>query len=169
MTENSTPNKAELLTRIEAGWNELNARIQALTEAQLTGPTDAAGWTGKDHLMHLAVWEGGIVALLNGQSRREAMGVDEAAWESKEYDRINAIIQQRHKDLPLAEVLKTFRQVHQRMIDTLENLTEEDLQRPYSSFQPIFNGDGPIINRIIGNTFHHYAEHLPYIDAIVKS
>lgn len=54
--------KDELLIRIEQGWNEFQAYIQTLSAAQLAGPTDAAGWTAKDHIMHLAVWEDGIDA-----------------------------------------------------------------------------------------------------------
>jgi hypothetical protein len=49
--------KAELLERIEAGFQEINQYLDSLTETQLTQPTDAAGWTAKDHVIHMAIWE----------------------------------------------------------------------------------------------------------------
>jgi uncharacterized protein (TIGR03083 family) len=168
MSNETLPSKATLLENMQAGWDKLQAYIQSLTEAQLTGPTDAAGWTGKDHLIHLAVWEGGVVALLNRQSRREYMGIDEATWASDGFDAANAIIQQRHKDMPLADVLNTLRDTHQRMVETIESLSEEDLRRPYSAYDPTSDSDSPVINRVIGNTYEHYAEHIPWIDAIVR-
>lgn len=90
--------KAGLLKKTRASWDTLNAYVATLTEAQLTQATDAAGWTVKDHLMHLAVWEDGVWAMLNHQNRREQMGVDEKAWQSWDFDAINASIQRAHKD-----------------------------------------------------------------------
>ncbi|HLV36093.1 MAG TPA: ClbS/DfsB family four-helix bundle protein [Spirillospora sp.] len=168
MSNETLPSKSVLLANMQAGWDKLQAYIQSLTEAQLTGPTDAAGWTGKDHLIHLAVWEGGVVALLNRQSRREYMGIDEATWANDDFDATNAIIQQRHKDMPLADVLNTLRDTHRRMVETVESLSEADLRQPYSAYDPTTDSDSPVINRIIGNTYAHYAEHIPWIDAIVR-
>ena len=67
--------KAELLEKMRTGWNELLAFIATLTPEQMSTPTDAAGWTMKDHLMHLAVWQEGVYALLEGRDRAAAMGV----------------------------------------------------------------------------------------------
>ncbi|MCL4879266.1 MAG: maleylpyruvate isomerase N-terminal domain-containing protein [Anaerolineae bacterium] len=159
--------KTELLAAIDRGWNDLNTYIQSLTEAQITQPTDAAGWTVKDHLMHLAVWEDGILALLEKQSRRERMGINAAMWAKFDFDEMNAAIQQRHRDKPLAEVLQAHRGIHQRLVDQIQAAVEEDLHRPTSYFDPE-GSDSPLIDKIMGNTFGHYEEHIPWMDAIVK-
>lgn len=161
--------KSELLARIQQGWDDFQSFISTLSETQLTTPTDAAGWTAKDHIMHLAIWEDGVHALLNKQSRLDRMGVDADTWDSGDYDQVNAIIQQRHKDKPLAEVMQAFRDAHQRLVETVQSLSEEDLLRPYHYYQPGSPIDSPVIDRIIGNTYEHFTEHKPWIRAIAES
>jgi hypothetical protein len=166
--DTETMSKADLLAKIEKGWNDFQTYLKTLSEEQLTGPADAAGWTAKDHIMHLAVWEDSINALFNSQLRNENMGVDKATWDSRDFDKINAVIQQRHKDKPLAEVLQTLQDVHQRLMTKLQSLTEEDLTRPYSHYQSDSTNSNPAIRWVKGDTYEHYAEHTPWIDAIVK-
>jgi uncharacterized protein (TIGR03083 family) len=168
MVDNTPFSKAELLRRIESGWNDFNPYLDSLTPAQLTQPTDAAGWTAKDHVIHLAVWEGGMVALLNQQPRQEAMGVDEETWRTHDDDKINAVIQQKHKDMPLDEVLKTFRDTHQRLVAKIQSLSDEDLERPYSYYQSHSKRETPVWHFIVGNTYMHYQAHKPWIAAIVS-
>ncbi len=157
---------ANLLRRIENGWNNLQAYLSTLNEEQLTTPTDAAGWTAKDHLIHLALWEDGVYALLEGQSQREGMEVDEATWKQG-WDAINAVIQQRYHNLPLDEVLQTIRQRHERLVNKIKSMTDEDLLRPYRHYDSGSDREQPVIGSIVGNTYEHYAEHKPWIAEIV--
>jgi hypothetical protein len=159
--------KLELLAAIQKGWEELQVYLDTLTEAQLTQTADAAGWTVKDHLIHLAVWEDGTVALLNGQSRRGRMGVDEAIWLTQEYDNINDVIYQTHRAKSLSEVMQTFNDVHQHMLEKLESMSDEDIYRPHSFYQQGSTNERPIIVWIIASTYEHYIEHMPWITAIV--
>ena len=116
----------------------------------------------------VAVWEGGMVALLNQQTRQEAMGVDEETWRTHDDDKINAVIQQKHKDMPLDEVLKTFRDTHQRLVAKIQSLSDEDLERPYSYYQSHSKRETPVWHFIVGNTYMHYQAHKPWIAAIVS-
>jgi len=168
MSEQKVMSKSELLEQMRRGWDDFQAYLQTLSEAQLSQPTDAAGWTAKDHVIHLAVWEAGIDALLGRESRWERMGLDAATWASGDFDAMNAVIQRRHKDMPLVEVLRTFQDVHQRLIGKIALLSDEDLQRPYRAYQPDSDRDAPVIGWIMGNTYEHYAEHRPWIEAIVE-
>lgn len=168
MSDENNISKAELLNNMRQGWDELDAYIKALSEAQLTGPTDAAGWTAKDHLMHLAVWADGVATLLDGGVRRERMGVDADTWASRDFDRINAIIQQAHKDKPLSEVLAALREANDALYAKAQSLSDDDLHRPYNYYDPTSTQDRPIIGWIIGDSYGHYEEHMPWIDAIVK-
>lgn len=162
----TTHERDNLLNDIAAGWGKLQVFITTLSEEQLTGPTDAAGWTVKDHLIHLAVWETGLYGMLHRQHRWQAMEVDQALWEARAVDQVNAAIQQRHRDLPLRDVLRTLRAGHERLVAHLQTLTDDDLQRPYSYYQPGYDVDAPIINWVRGNTHNHYAEHMPWMAAI---
>ncbi|MBX3065314.1 MAG: DinB family protein [Anaerolineae bacterium] len=161
-------NKANMKRRIVNGWNDMQAFLNTLSEEQLTTPTDAAGWTAKDHVIHMAMWEDGIVALLQGKSRTAAMGIDAATWE-QDTDEINAVIQKRNRDRSLSDVRAAFQRSHDSMLATLESLKDEDLMRPYSDFDTESINSQPIFASIVGNTFGHYAEHKPWIAAIVVS
>jgi hypothetical protein len=159
--------KAALLAQIQKGWDDFHIYLNTLTPEQLTIPTDAAGWTAKDHVIHLAVWEDSIIPMLEGKRRDEAMGIDKEVWKRHDFDEINGVIQQRHKAMPLPEVKQTFSDFHKRVLEKIETLTDEDLARPYNYFQPKSTQDATIIQWIAGNTFEHYADHTPWIAAIV--
>lgn len=167
MSDSNHPmTRDELLKAIDEGWQELQAYIASLSKIQLTDPTDAAGWTVKDHLIHLAMWENGVLAMLHKQSRPDAMGVTAEVW-SGDNDEINAAIQQQNQAMPLDAVLETLRNTHQRMMQTLEGMTADDLVLPHRHYQADSTNEKPIVGWIIGNTFEHYREHIPWMQAIV--
>lgn len=157
-----------LFAELEAAWNELQTTIASLTEDQLTRPTDAAGWTVKDHLIHIAIWESATLAMLHGKSKRETMDVSEEIW-AQDDDPINAVIQQRYQHLPLAEVLQTLQANHDALVAHLNTLSEADLQRPYRHYQPTSTQEIPISNFVMWDTANHYRDHIPWMLAIAES
>lgn len=172
MTTTHTPpqSKDDLERRLDQSWSRLERRLEALDARQLTGPTDPAGWTAKDHLAHLAAWERSMVYLLQGRPRHEGLGVDEAVYLDGNDDAINAVIQAATKDLPLADVQAVLRSTHQELRSLVASMGVEDLRQPYSHFLPDEPGedDGrPIIERISANGDAHVDTHLGYIEVIV--
>jgi uncharacterized protein (TIGR03083 family) len=159
--------KAELFSNLQNGWQQLQQFIHNLTPDQMTQPSDEAGWTIKDHLIHLAVWEDGMNAMLARQPRYTIMGVSKEVWEAEDIDATNAIIQQNYHAVSLPEALKHLEEVHERLLATLTSLSEADLLKPYGYYQADAADDQrPAIDRIIGNTYEHYAEHIPWMKAI---
>ncbi|MHB8626874.1 MAG: ClbS/DfsB family four-helix bundle protein [Aggregatilineales bacterium] len=169
MADEPILSKAELIAKIQQGWDEFQAYLKTLTDAQLTTPKDAVGWTAKDHLGHLVAWEDSVYAILTKQPRREYMGVDRETWKSGDFDRINAVIQPRYAQQSLAEVLAQFSIVHQRVLAQIQMLSEDELGKPFNYFQPGSTNAAPVIGSIIGNTYEHYAEHKPWIASIVAT
>jgi len=171
MTERRVTTKAELLLAIEETWMTLNAALERLTETQMTTPQDAHGWTVKDHLIHLTFWERSAVFFLQRQPRHQGLGVEEALYLTGTDDEINASIRQQHQATSLRETLAEFRSTHQQLLKVLQPLTDEELQKPYRHYLPAEpgEGDGPAALQVIyGNSAHHFAEHLPWIAALVK-
>jgi hypothetical protein len=168
MTDPTT--KAELLQKMEEGWNTFHAYVSTLTPAQLTEPKDAAGWSAKDHLIHLAVWQDGVSAVLEqkGETRPGAMGLDAETW-AQDFDAMNAVIQQQNRDLPVETVLERLRAAHTRMFNLVSALPEEALFLPYKRYDPSSKRRRPIIGWIVADSYAHYAEHTPWIQAIVAS
>jgi hypothetical protein len=161
--------KAELLTRLRVGWDDFAAYLSQFSTEQMTRPTDAGGWTAKDHVIHLVMWENGLNALLQRISRHEYMGIPYEAWQSGDFDRINAIIQRQNSHLTWAEVMRTFQQVHERLVERIEARADDDLQRPYRYYAPDSPTDSPVSFWIADASYRHYREHQPWIDAIARS
>jgi hypothetical protein len=167
MADERILSKAELIANIEHGWDDFQSYLKTFTETQLIGPTDAVGWTIKDHLGHLAAWEDSVYAVLTKQPRREYMGVDRDTWKSGDFDKINAVIRARYAHLSLADTLNQLETVHRRVMEQIQLLSDDDLGKPFNTFQPGSANEAPIIGSIIGNTYDHYAEHKGWIAAIV--
>ena len=165
----NTLDKDQLLAQIAQGWAELNAYLDSLTETQASQPTDAAGWTVKDHVIHLGVWEDGIWALLNYQSRHEQMGLDLDTFQSRDFDRMNAVIQKQHRDLSWDEVRARATRMHTRVMETVTAFTADQLLLPQSTYANGVNArPDAVVEWVKGDTYEHYAQHLPWMQAIVS-
>lgn len=165
----NTITKDELLRLSEEQYDAYERYLGKLSEEQLTRLKDAAGWTVKDHLYHLALAEGSLLALLDRKPIRDYMGVDLETYRQGD-DAVNAVVQRRTRDLPLAEVLDTLRRNHQQVMARIRATPEAELQRPFNDYQPGEDQrDGTVVLSLVFNTFHHYQEHLPWIREIVES
>jgi hypothetical protein len=140
----------DVVARIDRAWTELERGLATLSDHDLAGVRDGAGWAVKDHLAHLAAWEGALLAGLEGRPRHEALGIDEATFGADD-DTVNAAIFARHRDRPLGEVLATVRATHAATRARL-------IERP----------PGPeAAADVAGNTWEHYAAHLGWIRELV--
>ncbi len=157
-------NKVDLLERVSGSWAALQQAIEGLTQVH-----DPAGWSIQDHLAHLSVWEEALVALVNGSPLYEVFGLDRRHYEQIETtDQLNAIIHQRVRHYPLSEVLGRCQQSHQQILSLLSDLAETDWKKPISFFQPEDDDARPILTKIVGDTYRHYAEHRPWIEALTQ-
>ena len=166
LTQRLPRDKAELLERIQAERTALDETLARLSEMQLVAPGEYEGWSVKDHLAHLAAWELGIAALLRRGPRYAAMGLDENTYLNAGTDGINAAIHERTNDLSLADVLAGLRQAQAELLDALAPLSEADLAKRYSHYQPDEPGKdsgAPVVRWIAGNTYEHYAEHVAWL------
>lgn len=158
--------KVELLAKIQDTWNTLIAFLDGLTAEQRAQPTDAAGWTVKDHAIHLSLWEDNLIALLEGRSRVADFDVPQATWDEGS-DAINALLQPRHRDRAWDDVRQAMNASHRRVLDKVGVMTEAELMLPYEHYQPGMHREGPILWWINGNTWEHYPEHMEWMRAIV--
>lgn len=160
-----------LIGRIQTARDELEGQIAPLSEAELTRP-GPEGWSVKDHLAHLALWRRSLIALLEGTDRAAAVGLAERDGdEDHDIDAINARLYANERDRPLAEVLADFRATHRQALDLVARLSDEDLTRPYSHYQPQAQprNEQPVVGWIAGNTYEHDAEHAEWIKAVLKA
>ncbi len=66
--------------------------------------------------------------------------------------------------------MRRFEETHTQLAARISALADEDLSKPITHFQPDDPDDPderPVLRKIIGDTYEHYAEHLPWIEAII--
>lgn len=171
MSDAQAPGKAELRAQMDARLARFLEALDGLDEGQLDGPTDAAGWTVRDHLVHLAVWAGGIAALLRCKDRWAAMGLamDNPPSDDLDYDALNQAIRKQHRELSPVEALSWLVRAHGR-VAAVDGLSDADLLLPYDRFVAPFteNTGHPLWGYVVGNTVEHYDEHLVWLLAIAE-
>jgi hypothetical protein len=153
---------------IDEGWKKLNDLVDALGPRELTA-AGSDGWAVKDHLVHIAAWEHSLLALLDGRDRLAAMGVPNGPEET---DALNAAVWSLHHEKSPQEALQYFQDTHSLLMAMLSKMGDAELNLPYNHFQPNDPreaGDNrPVIDWVRGNTYEHYAEHIDWIQALVK-
>ncbi|HEU5328143.1 MAG TPA: DinB family protein [Thermomicrobiales bacterium] len=161
-----------LVARIKHAYGAVEQAANGLSDEQLTAPGPDGGWSIKDHLAHLAVWRHSLIALLEGADRKAAIGLDQQpageTANSDDIDDVNAILYQRNHDRAPADVQADFRQAQERVLAILGGMSDADLEKPYSHYQPDAENtsDDPVVGWIVGNTYGHDEEHLATIQAL---
>lgn len=158
---------ANVMKEIGSSWDELQAFISSLSEEELKRPRDAAGWSVQDHLMHLAQWEQVVLNMFAGRSEKETLDLPSEAWE-KGGDAINGAIREKFQNLSAAEVLKTFREIHAKMLAKVAQMSEEELMLPLNHYLPTSTSEKPILRNVLIDAGLHFREHLPWMKAIVQ-
>lgn len=166
--------KEELLTRMAIAYDAAEALLAAHDQAALTRPLSESGWSAKDYLAHLMVWEGSIVSLLQKKDRMKAMGLNKETTDLNDFDAQNDVLYHLHKDRSLDDVTRAFRDTHQQLLALLADLTDEDLHKPYRDYQPQETDKGeyinnPIMGWLAGDTYAHYAEHILDIGRLLQA
>jgi uncharacterized protein (TIGR03083 family) len=159
---------AELMARIDREWAALERTLAPLSESEMTTP-GPGGWSAKDLLAHISAWERVLLVCdLQGGSFAEAAGMDEATSAATEHmsaeTGINDYFHQRDKDLPLAEVLTSFRETHRQVVAALAQLGDADLQRAHDPDDPTSR----LVDSIVGDTYAHYRQHRATIEAMFE-
>jgi hypothetical protein len=154
------------LTRFDHAWAELDEAVKALGEQTLTEVRDPAGWTAKDHLMHVAAWEQALLAKLDGRPRHQALGIDEAADASGDDETINGAIFASTRHRPLRDVLAALRDTHAATRARLVALVGQSGEPP--STPSVLAGDAAkmLLADVPGYT-EHYEQHHGWIRELV--
>jgi hypothetical protein len=164
-----TINKAELLTKIQAGYAQFETLLANLSEEQMTVPNVNGNWSIKDNIAHITVWQDYLLEQLQGilTGKKPSRFLPDLSLpdDLSDIDEINNYIHQKQKDRPLAEVLTTFRASYQRALEAVKTVSGESLNvtPPWSAKDnPIWlliTSNDPVWHIIASNTYEHYKEH----------
>jgi len=155
---------AKFTASIDAARNDLHSFLAAVTPGQAS-KRDQAGWSVKDHVAHLAVWEDSVTILFRGGRRHEALGVDEPLLTAGSFDEINEVIRARLEGSTLQEAIRTLEGAHKQLMGHLRTLRDADLNAKAREFFPQApaNDDRPLTSLIWDNTGGHFTAHLEWM------
>ena len=143
--------KLEFIAKVDMTHRDYETALASLTEAQLLQPRTCGEWTVKDVMAHITWYEREMIGVL-----KECALVGSDLW-NLPLDSRNAAIYAEIKDHPLSEILNESKQIHQTMLELLEELTDDDLLHA-SRFREIPPAWIPW-QVIASNTFEHYPVH----------
>ena len=141
-------NKRELLEDIRRDQASFDAILARLDAARMTAPAMDNGWSPKDLLAHLAVWERTCAAWLEAVARGETPArpeVGDDAFNARAYDA--------SKDAPLAEVRRATDSARRAILDAVAALSDADLADEARFGWPAWQ-------MVASNTSEHYREHM---------
>ncbi|HYW89046.1 MAG TPA: DinB family protein [Chloroflexota bacterium] len=164
---------AEVLERVHTTWAALHEAVAGLSDQQLTQP-GPEGWSVKDHLAHIMVWDSVPIAVLRGEPQHRAFGLERDAYDRIDsVDQLNAIIYERFKGVPLAEVRTGLDSVHGELVAAIERLSDADLDRTIGDYGGDADDRRPLREKLEGDSYGHYAEHSGWLrdlrDALTAS
>jgi hypothetical protein len=159
----------ELIARVQTDWAALEFVVASLSEEQLTIPL-SGGWAIKDHLAHIAEWERATTAVLARRPQSEGFGLDAATYARlTDVDQINELIYQRNRDLTISVVQSSARAAHADVLAALGALTDADVQNTIAGYGGDPTDNRPLLAKIAGATYGHYAEHTGWIQEQLAS
>jgi Mycothiol maleylpyruvate isomerase N-terminal domain len=151
--------KRELLLRIRTSRDSVASLIAAIPPTAFL-QTDALGhWSARDLLAHFVAHEQRALAEIVLAQRGERLTIDHAGA-----DEFNAGAAFAWAPLQPAEARAAWDRSYRRVVEALEALSEADFA-PGSALEQALGDtvDGALAN----NTYAHYAEHLPALEAFV--
>jgi len=161
--------KTDLILAMDREWEVLQRLIAGAGEPELTHKTDAAGWSSKDHLAHLAAWGNSVLLMVrDGTPRWDGLGIDRAIFSTENYDEENKVIRKQTSDWSLAQVTAHLENVYLEFRRMVDEMSDADLLRPLSDYAE--GGEGEtLMRRILGTFPWHFEEHREYIERILTS
>jgi Protein of unknown function (DUF1706) len=159
---------AELVERVRAARASLESAIAGLSEAQLTqlGPQ---GWSVKDHLAHIAAWERGLTAVLRRRPQAEGFDLTQEEFAKLKLDQLNDVLFRRDNAVSLDVALNEARRAHAQLMEALERLRDDDLQKTIAEYGGPSTDQRPLLVRIAQDSYAHYAEHQVWIGELLSA
>jgi hypothetical protein len=149
--------KSQLLEKIRTRQGELEELLAPLSEAQMTTPGVNGAWSMKDTVAHLTAWQ--KVAL--DRLRAAASGGEPQTPKIFDVNDMNERYYQENKARSLSDVMADFRRTHQGVVESVEVLSDDDLNKP-DRYSWWWEGE-PLWPNIVGNTYGHIDEHIDVI------
>lgn len=149
-------NKSELISKMETGRGQLESVVRRVDSERMPLIVLHGRWSVKDLIGHLGFWETSIAALFN------TLRAGKIPEPFPHVDVVNARALVESRRQSLSEVQRQEQAAYQKLLSMVQGATEAELFAP--GYFPWTEGR-PFAELIADNTYGHYAEHLPELNA----
>ncbi len=148
--------KQDLIQRIRVERERLGTLLGNLSDNEMLIPLGEDGWSAKDHVAHIVIWEKRLVEWLHVVERG---GVPQQlppgmTWD--DLDRWNEQTFEENRERELKEVLADFNYFTEEVVQVVGAISEDLLMRADSL---AWRSGSPLWEMVAANTFWHYSEH----------
>ncbi len=148
----------EVMRTARSNWETLLAEVG---EARLTEAGVEGDWSLKDIVAHITYFESWVADCLS--AIQQSMPLPQSEFKGLSIDAENAIIYERNRARPLADVFRDSQISFQRSIDAVQGLRDEDLYD--REFTRGYGVNWTVFDLIEGDTFEHYQDHIASVRA----
>ena len=152
-------NKQNLIENIHDGRRELDAAVARISDERKIMVILHGEWSIKDLIGHLGFWEERVVILFN------VLRSGDTPEPYEDVDDLNSKAIIRSRNLTLSEVFRIEEAAYKNVLAVIEEATDKELFDP-NYFQ--WTNGRRFEELISDNTWGHYEEHLPEINAWLK-
>jgi len=144
--------KASIIALLNRAWDEEQAFIDSLTDAERAASGTRERWAAKDIVCHIASWNEHMAQTMEGARRGEA-----PAGLSDDIDAINAEIFEKHCHRDWPDVLR-YAETSQKALAAQVQAFDEAILRDKERFAWLHGQ--PLWRRVVGNGYTHRMMHL---------
>lgn len=143
--------KAEIVKRLQAERRRLEQNLAPLSREEMLLPGVVVTWSVKDILAHLADWQARMPAWVEAARRGEVVETPAPGLAWKQTHILNQRIYEAHRDKPLDEVFKYFRETFDHFMGMVELMPEEEIM---ARGHYAFTGKSAVYNWLSGYAAH---------------
>jgi DinB superfamily len=163
--------KQDLIDDTCSAWDDFVTYVDGLTAEQWTGPRDEAGWSVKDHVSHVTLWDRAVIQRLRHNVPLEkTLGISAGAWADESFDPMNEEVRRVALADAVDRVCADRDATWIDVVSLLEDLSEEQLARSGAAAGLAVGVgllSGSVLTVLASYWGEHYREHLEVIKLIV--
>jgi uncharacterized damage-inducible protein DinB len=149
-----------IISRIASGHRRLHEVIAPLSDEQLQAPVLDGGWSVKDVLAHLAIWDQRLLHAIAPEGpppvyRRTQPSIADIPFDDQWLETVNTRIYTLNRTRDLASVRAELAATQQRLLAAVGRLTVHDVYDP----DGLSDGLGEPFAPMLLGAFEHYEEH----------
>jgi hypothetical protein len=140
--------------------------LAKLNDEQMQQPDVQGSWSVKDIIAHLTIWEQRGTQWIRSLAQEEEPEIPLPSYTWDDVDQLNIETYEENREKPPKEVLAEFEKSFACLLEQVQSLDEEDLERSFEAYWA--DGEQRTLRDIVTWRYLHYRSHGKYIEDWLK-